>query len=122
MFLADILNDSEDLMICDLAETYGILDYKQIKPSILAVLVIGLPKDSRIMRKVSNAKLGYKDSVLALIFDTLQIIAYKQGHKKGAKRPESLYKRLTAEDKKDEYMTFTSPEAFERWRKEHING
>lgn len=122
MFLADILNDSEDLMICDLAETYGILDYKQIKPNILAVLVIGLPKDSRIMRKVSNAKLGYKDSVLALIFDALQVIAYNQGHKKGAKRPESLYKRLTAEDKKDEYMTFTSPEEFERWRKEHING
>lgn len=122
MLLADIMNDSEDLMICDLAETYGILDYKQIKPNILAVLVMGLPQDSRIMRKITKAKLGFKDSVLALIFDALQVIAYNQGHKKGAKRPESLYKKLTTEPKKDEYMTFTSPEEFERWRKEHING
>ena len=100
MLLADIMNDSEDLMICDLAETYGILDYKQIKPNILAVLVMGLPQDSRIMRKITKAKLGFKDSVLALIFDALQVIAYNQGHKKGAKRPESLYKKLTTEDKK----------------------
>lgn len=122
MLLADIMNDSEDLMICDLAETYGILDYKQIKPNILATLVLGLPRDSRIMMKISKAKLGYLDSVLALIFDCLQVIAYNQGHKKGAKKPESLFKKITAEDKKDEYMTFTSPEEFERWRKEHING
>lgn len=122
MFLADIINDSEDLMICDLAETYGILDYHQLKPDILAVLVMGLPQDSRIMRKITKAKLGYLDSVLALIFDALQVIAYNQGHKKGSKRPESLYKKLTTEEKKDEYMTFSSPESYERWRKEHING
>ena len=121
MLLADIINDSEDLMICDLAETYGIIDYHQIKPDILAVLVLGLPQGSRIMRKLTNAKLSYIDSVLALIFDALQVIAYNQGHKKGSKKPESLYKKIIAEDKKDEYMTFTSPESYERWRKEHIH-
>ncbi len=124
MLLADIINDSEDLMICDLAQTYGILDYKQIKPNILAALVMGLPQDSRIMLKISKAKLSYTDSVLALIFDCLQIIAFNQVHRyrKNLKRPESLYKKLMEDDKKDDYMTFGSPENYERWRKEHING
>lgn len=120
MLLADLLNDSEELIICDLAQYYHILDYSQIKPNILATLVLGLPDDSRIMRKISGAKMSYKDSVLALIFDVLQIIAFNQGHRKGAKRPESLYKKLTTEEKKkDELMTFDTPEQYEAWRKEH---
>ena len=122
MLLADILNDSEDKMICDLAQYYGILDYTQIKPNILATLVFGLPDDSRIMKEISKAKMGYKDSVLALIFDMLQIIAFKQGHKKNAQRPESFFKKLMSVEKKDELMSFSTPEEYEKWRKEHIHG
>lgn len=121
MLLADILNDSEDKIICDLAQYYGILDYTQIKPNILATLVFGLPDDSRIMKEISKAKMGYKDSVLALIFDMLQIIAFKQGHKKNAQRPESLFKKLMSVEKKDELMSFSTPEEYEEWRKEHIH-
>lgn len=122
MLLADIINDSEELMVCDLAQYYGILDYTQIKPNILAALVIGLPNDSRIMMKTAKVKLNFRDSALALIFDMLQIIAYKQGHKKGARHPESLFKKLTTDEKpEDEYMEFNTPEEYEEWRKEHIH-
>ena len=71
------------------------------------------------MLKKAGSKLSYKESALALIFDVLQIIAYNQGHRQGAKRPESLYKKLTTEEKKDELMTFDTPEQYEEWRKEH---
>lgn len=82
--------------------------------------MLGLPNESRIMLKIAGSKLTYKESALALIFDALQIIAYNQGHAKGAKRPESLYKKLTAEKKqKDELMQFDTPEQYEEWRKEH---
>lgn len=121
MLLADIINDSEDLMICDLAQYYHILDYQQIKPNVLAALVMGLPNDSRIMLKIAKAKVSYKDGILALIFDMLQIIAFKQGHKRGTQRPESLFKKLTTEEKKDELMSFDTPEEYEEWRKEHIH-
>lgn len=109
-------------MICDLAETYGILDYKALKPNLVATLVIGLRPDSRVMMHLAKSKLNYQQTLMALIFDALQIIAFNQGHKKHAKKPESLYKRLTTEQKRDELMSFESPEAFEAWRKEHING
>lgn len=107
-------------MICDLAQTYHILDYSVLKPNILATLVLGLGEESRVMRKLSKSKLSFEHTMLALIFDALQIIAFNQGHKKNAKKPASVYKKLTTEQKKDELMKFASPESFERWRKEHI--
>lgn len=107
-------------MICDLAETYGIFDYKALRPDLVATLVIGLRPDSRVMMHLAKAKLNFQQTMMALIFDALQVIAFNQGHKKHAKKPESLYKKLTTEPKKDELMSFDSPEAYEAWRKEHI--
>lgn len=122
IFLADILNDSEDLVICDLAETYGILDYTKIRPDTLATLVLGLGYDSRVKRKLRDDPLTYNQALLALIFDALRTIAFNQGHKKGAKKPESLFKHLTEKkEEKEELMKFETPEDYEKWRKEHIN-
>lgn len=122
IFLADLLNDSEDLVICDLAETYGILDYTQIRPDTLATLVLGLGYDSRVMRKLRDDPLTYNQALLALIFDTLRTIAFNQGHKKGAQKPESLFKYLTKKkEEKEELMKFETPDDYEKWRKEHIN-
>lgn len=109
-------------MICDLAETYHVLNYKELNIDLLATLVAGLKPDSRVMQHLAGSRVNYIDSLLALIFDALQTIAFNQGHRKGAKRPESLYKKLTEPpEEKDELMTFDSPEDFEAWRKGHIN-
>lgn len=109
-------------MICDLAQTYGIWNYKDLPPSLVATLVIGLGENSRIMKKQAKARLSYQDSILALIFDSLQVISYKLGHRKGQEKPKSLYKKLTEEKKKDDLKAFKSPEDFDKWRKEHVNG
>ena len=122
IFLADILNDSEDLVICDLAETYGILDYTKIRPDTLATLVLGLGYDSRVMRKLRDDPLTYNQALLALIFDALRTIAFNQGHKPGAQKPKSLFKHLTyKKEEKEELMKFETPEEYEKWRKGHIN-
>lgn len=109
-------------MICDLAQTYGLFNYKSLPPSLVATLVLGLGEDSRVIKKITKARLSYHDSILALIFDSLQIINYKLGHRKGQGKPKSLYKKLTEENKKDDLKAFKSPEEFDKWRKEHVNG
>lgn len=106
-------------MICDIAETYGIYDYTQLSPRMLATLVIGLREDSRVFKKISKARLTYEESMLALIFDILQAMNYKLGHRKGQEKPKSLYKKLTEVKEKDDLIAFNSPEDYERWRKEH---
>jgi hypothetical protein len=69
------------------------------------------------MMKVSKQTLTYEQKMLALIFDALQIIAFKQGHKKGAQKPKSLFEDLTTTKKpKDELMAFSSADSFEEWR------
>lgn len=116
------MNDCEDLIICDLAETYGIYDYRMLPPKTVATLVLGLREDSRVMMKISKARLSYKDSILALIFDGVLAVNYKLGHKKGQEKPKSLYKKLTEVQKKDELRSFRTPEEYEKWRKEHTDG
>lgn len=121
MILADILEDSEDLLICDLAETYGIYDYKALPISLIATLAAGLRENSRVKMKASDQKLNYEQKLLALIFDALQIIAFKQGHRKGAEKPKSLFKRLTETKRpKDELMSFNSASSFEEWHKKKM--
>ena len=104
-------------MICDLAETYGILQYQDLPPSLVASLVVGLRDDSRVKMKLSGTKLTMEQTLLALILDGINLILWGRSKKHGAK-PKSAYKILTEEKKpKDELKAFTSPEDYEAWVK-----
>lgn len=72
--------------------------------------------------KMSKQKLTYTEQMLALIFDALQFIHYKQGHRKGQPRPKSLFEDLMRKEEKDELMSFDSAEDFERWRDRKMKG
>ena len=133
MILARMICVSEDDLICDLAETYGILNYKQMiesSPSLVATLSVGLSMDSRIKRKMIGCELTLDQMLASLILDGINTLVWF-GTKDGAKgrnRPKSIYRALMGLDKKpkDELMTFDSPEAYEEWmmskRKEWNNG
>ena len=83
----------------------------------------GLRENSRVMMKIGKQKLSYEQKMLALIFDALQIIAFKQGHRKGTPKPQSLLNKLTKENApKDELLSFTSAEAFDEWRSKKMKG
>lgn len=110
------------MLICDLAETYKIYDYKALPISLVATLAAGLRKDSRVKMEMSKQKLTYTEQMLALIFDALQFIHYKQGHKKGQQRPKSLFESLMKKEEKEELMSFDTIEDFERWRNSKIKG
>lgn len=120
MFLARLIAESEDLLICDLAETYGIYDYESMKPSLIATLAVGLPESSRIVRKYSKVDLTLDQILLALIYDSLNGLIWGMGGKKRGKKPERILLKLmkTNEKKaKDELMSFASPEEYEEWRR-----
>lgn len=124
--LAQVINECEEEVICDLAETYHILitDWQRlpegITPSLLATLVIGLGNDSRVKRKLSNGKLSLEEMLLAVIADRLGVLVWqptRDGHK-GRNQPKSIYKALTEEKKKkDELTIFDSSDDFEEWYK-----
>ncbi len=62
------MND-EDAIICDLAETYHILDYESLSPLLVATLICGLRDNSRIKQKLSGSKQDTQTILLAMLLD-----------------------------------------------------
>ncbi len=119
MTLAGMVNLDEAALICDLAETYGIYDYRQLPLRTVAVLSAGLRDDARIIKKANNV-----ERVPDMQLQLLAIIADRLVH---AKPKESIYYALMGQapeaEKHDEGdkktikgMTFDSPEAFMKAR------
>lgn len=108
----------EGALICDLAETYRVYDYKALPPETVALFVCGLGENSRVKRKLSGQKLTFEQSLLALIYDKLAWLQWAQSKdgQKNRNRPESLYERLTAEPPEKTTMTFATGADFERRR------
>lgn len=112
-----MLNVSEDDLICDLAETYHIFNWRELPPSLVATLSIGLSNDSRIKRRMANQVVTFNDLLMALLIDGINLLVW-QNTKDGAKnrnRPESLYKKFTENKPKEELEKFSDIEAYEKW-------
>ena len=76
---------NEDALICDLAETYRIYDYRSLPASMVATLSCGLRENSRIMTALRNEKVPYNTMILARISDMLSACFYDEEN-----RPPSL--------------------------------
>ena len=99
-----------------MAETYGIIDYKEVKPSIVATLAVGLPESSRVKRKYSGINLTMDQMLLALLVDGINISIWQNGGAKKSRKPISIFRKLTEKEKpKDELMSFRTPEEYETW-------
>ena len=98
----------EDALICDLAETYHVFDYRSLPIKTAATLAAGLRDNSRIRLKAAGVPVGLDSILLAQIADRVEAFRYGFTDHKG-KEPESLVKILLGEDKKDtDTRTFDS--------------
>lgn len=118
-----MISVGEDLLKCDMAETYQIYVIDWYDPpfpiSFLADLAQGLDENSRIKKKIINRKLTLTESLQAIMIDKLSILIW-QKTKDGAKgrhMPESIYRKLEGLDKdaKDELQSFATEEEFLEW-------
>lgn len=118
-----MISIDEDALICDLAETYQIYDYKQLPLNQVAVFAYGLRDDSRIKQMMSNQIVPLETTLLASIVDRLSLSLWLQTKdgQKGVNRPKSIVDQLTKQDKEErderEYLVFESGEDFENYRK-----
>lgn len=127
MTLAYMLNMGEDELICDLAETYGILNYEELSPSLVATLSVGLRDNSRIKMKITGHKLSLEQMLMSLMVDNLQFIAWSKTKSatKNQNKPESVFRRLMDMDdskNKDELMSFETPEEFDAYMESRRKG
>ena len=116
-----MIKQDEDALICDLAETYRIYDYRQLPLLQVAVFAYGLRDDSRIKKIISNQIVSLDTLLFASMVDRLSLSLWLQttDGQKGTNRPNSIVDHLTKKEEKDEkdYLVFKSGEDFENYRK-----
>lgn len=111
----------EDALICDLAETYQIYDYRQLPLLKVAVFSCGLSEDSRIKMRMSNQIIPMETLLLAGLSDKISVLLWtktKDGQK-GRNRPPMILDAFNRnKTKQRETVVFNSGEDFEERRKE----
>lgn len=121
MILAHMINTDENALICDLAETYHIYDYKSLPLHMVGIFACGLRPDSRIGMRISNSKLTTDQTILALIADNTRALAWLNSADgaKGVNRPKSLIAALLdGQTEERDIETFESGQDFDdEWRR-----
>lgn len=113
----------EDALICDLAETYHIYDYKQLPASLVAVFSVGLRENSRIKMKLSGQNIDLNNFLLAGVYDRLSLLVWMKTEdgQKNKNRPNLITSLLSGEVEKSDGVAFDSSEDFEKARIRLLN-
>ena len=125
-----MIQTDENALICDLAETYHIYDYKKLPLTQVAIFAIGLKDDSRIKMKMSDQLVPMETLLFAGIVDRLNILLWRQTKdgQKGVNRPSMIFDTLTVKKAKEtDAIVFSSGEDYEKARNEilkniHLGG
>lgn len=115
-----MINVCEGDMICDLAETYNILNYKELSPFLVATLVFGLRDNSRVKVKLSGSILTFEQIILTKISDSLEFLCWTktESAQKNRNRPKPLLQKLLNPKKeKEDLKTFSTPQEYEEYMK-----
>ncbi len=99
----------EDAVICDLAETYHILDYESLPAIKVATLVCGLRDNSRIKQKLAGVKYDLTTILLAMLVDRYSKANYDMEEERMI-----LPKLLSTEKKESDTIAFDSVEEFKK--------
>ena len=89
MILASMIRLNKDALICDLAETYHIYDYRSLPVKLAATLSAGLRDDSRIKMFMAEAPITQDTLLLAMIADRIELFR-RSFTSKGKDAPVSM--------------------------------
>ncbi|HEQ3852856.1 TPA: DUF5361 domain-containing protein [Streptococcus pyogenes] len=116
----------DDALTCDLAETYGIYDYRQLPAYQVAVFAVGLRSNSRIKMALSGEIEALDTVLLAGIYDNTNLLFWsktKDGQS-GQNKPKSVVEAISGSksQKANDVISFVSGEDFENARKQLLGG
>lgn len=122
-----MISAGEQELVCDLAETYHIFDFRSLPVKLVATLSSGLrEEESRIKRKLNKEKYPHQEVLLAMLVDRVAMIQHalfgiKEPPKLvteamlGIERPKKGSKTIKPE-------VYDSPEAFHAAYNKKIGG
>ena len=109
-------------LFCDLAETYGILNWKTVPAATLALLAVGLRENSRIKMRLSGRTVPVEHLLLAAALDRLSTLVWflTEDGEKGINRPKSMTAILLGESQEtagDVQSFETAEECEQQWQR-----
>lgn len=121
-----MIETDEYALICDLAETYQIYDYKQLPATQVAVFSCGLREESRIKMKMNGQVVPLETLLLAGISDKLSVLLWTKTKdaEKGKNYPKMIMDDLVdkpVKEKSSDSFVFDSGEDFELVRKQILS-
>ncbi|WP_294542172.1 DUF5361 domain-containing protein [uncultured Gemmiger sp.] len=126
MTLAAMLATDADALTCDMAETYGVLDWHTLPLPLAAVLAAGLRETSRIRMKMSGAKADPETMLLASITDRVGLLVWQntEDARHGRGCPPSVFNLLMGiESGQSGPVTgYATPEEYEAARARILGG
>lgn len=108
-----------DALICDLAETYHLLDYRSVPIMTLATLSAGLHDDSRIKMRLMDMYEVAPTFIGVRVADVLTMILCALVGEKS--KPKLFQDVMTGKQKTKRLTGFSSIEEFEEARKRFMN-
>jgi hypothetical protein len=121
-----MIREDEDALICDLAETYRIYDYRSLPARTVATFAVGLRNDSRIKMRLSGEPLTFEQMMMVKIYDLLNWLDWvkiRENSKSKSKPPERLEDKIRKKAaKKSDTVVFNSVKDFETARHRMIEG
>lgn len=115
-----MISRDEDALICDLAETYQIYNYRSLPARLVATFSVGLRDDSRIKLKMSNEKVSLQNYLLASIMDRLSLLVWFQTKdgQDGKNRPLMMVDALLGNEieAESDLESFESIDDYEAYR------
>lgn len=104
-----------------MAETYHVLNWRELPLKTAAILASGLYQDSRCFRKINNQKLRSDQYTQFAILDEVRFFHWNmlpKEFKKGRKKPESVLLKMLRMENRPDVTGFRTPEEFEARRKQ----
>ena len=98
-----MIRTDETALICDLAELYGVYDYRALPLKTVAALSSGLREDSRIRMKLNGRKITIETMLMASAVDRLSLLWWaqtKDGHN-NKNQPDMLLDILLGIDRQE---------------------
>lgn len=116
----------EDALICDLAETYNIYDYRSLPATQVGILAAGLREDARVVMKMNKQKVPLKTMLLASIADSLHVNVWAKttDAQTGKNFPKSILAGMItdADGKDDSVEGFGTADEWEEWHRSMVGG
>lgn len=106
-----MISIDENALICDLAETYQIFDYRSLPVQLVATLSAGLRDNARIKLRISDMPVDLETVILASIADNLSLL--RAGFSKDKTSKPFLFTEAIQGETKPKVKGFRTAEDFE---------